>query len=75
MSAANPESKKVYTPEELFAQVEPLLNDAVLFAFLHHHRLPTPDDLKRMRQRLWAHLREDDYRRLLTCKQEAELVS
>lgn len=75
MSSSNPEPKKVYTPEELFAQVELLLDNAVLFAFLHHHHLPTPNDLKRLRQRLWVHLREDDYRRLLTYKQEAELAT
>lgn len=74
MSAANSEPKEVFTTAELFAQIEPLLDDAVRFAFPHHHR-STPDDLKRARQGLSVYLWEDDYRRVRSYKQQSKLVT
>ncbi|MCY7391065.1 MAG: hypothetical protein LH647_06040, partial [Leptolyngbyaceae cyanobacterium CAN_BIN12] len=51
---------------ELFAQAEPLLNNAVRFAFLRYHHSPSTDDMERLIYRLSFHLFEDDYRRLRT---------
>lgn len=75
MSEPNPEPKKALTPEEIFAQLEPLLDDAVFFAFLHHHHPPTPDNLQRARRGLWVHLWENDYQQVRSYKQQSKLVT
>jgi RNA polymerase sigma factor (sigma-70 family) len=72
-SKSDSDMKKDLQPEELFAQAEPLFNNAVRFAFLKYQHRPSTEDVGRLRQRLSMHLLEDNYRRLRTYNQQAKL--
>jgi RNA polymerase sigma factor (sigma-70 family) len=61
------------TPEELYAQAEALLDQTVSRAFMHYRHPPTPEDVARFHGRLSLLLLEDDYRRLRTFDQRAQL--
>ena len=58
---------------ELFEQAVTLLDPVVRRAFLHYDHPPTPEDLERFHQRLSLLLLKDDYRRLRTFDQRAQL--
>lgn len=62
------------TPKEFLEQkVLPLLAPAIRFAFLRRRQSLHDDDLARWQQRLYLHLSENNYRRLLTFNHDAEL--
>lgn len=61
--------------EEIFAQADALIENALRFAFLRKHHPPSIEDIERLKQRLRFHLLEDDYRRLRSYDQRAELVT
>lgn len=73
MSKADSEPRKDLTPEELFAQVSPLLDSVVRMACLHCCHDPTLEDVKRLTQRLHALLLDNDFQLLRDYRHEAGL--
>jgi RNA polymerase sigma factor (sigma-70 family) len=66
-------SLQPFTGEELFERVMPLLEPAVRAACFRCNYRPAPDDVARFSQRLSLYLIEDNYRRLNTYHEEAQL--
>jgi len=72
MSKADPQLRKDAIQEELL-QALPSLDGIIRAACIRCHHYPAAEQVKRLKQRLIVRMLEDDYRRLRTFDQRAEL--